>query len=92
MGKQPIGAFTLHELGRNRTMLTVLPRSRWGNGGLTQRELAILAYSGNEYDEYFVQFIERLKERLTHYSLIVTWARKLRRRLYTIAKLLLKLK
>ena len=30
MAKRPIGAFTLHSFESNRTMLTRLPRSRWG--------------------------------------------------------------
>ena len=51
--KRPIGAFTLHKLDSNRTMLTVLRRSDWGLGALTLNELAILAYSGDEYNEYF---------------------------------------
>ena len=77
IAKQPIGAFTLQSLGSNRTMLTVLPRSRWGDGNLTPTELAILAYNVSHYDEYFVQFIKRLDERLAHYGLRVTWYKRL---------------
>jgi hypothetical protein len=77
VGARPIGAFTLQSLGSNRTMLTVLPRSRWGNGNLTPTELAILAYSGDEYDEYFCQFIKRLDDKLTHYGLKLTWYKRI---------------
>ncbi len=78
MAKRPIGAFTLQSLGSNsnRTMLTVLPRSRWGNGNLTPMEQAIIAYSGDEYDEYFCQFIKSLDDKLTHYGLKVMWYKK----------------
>jgi hypothetical protein len=75
MAKRLIGAFTLQSLGsnNNRTTLTWLPRSRWGNGNLlTPMERTILAYSGHEYDEYFCQFIKSLDDKLTHYGLKVT--------------------
>jgi hypothetical protein len=75
--KRPIGAFTLHKLNSNRTMVTVLPRSDWGQGVLTANELAILAYSGDEYDEYFCQFIKRLEGKFERYGLKVTWRKKL---------------
>ena len=77
IAKQPIGAFTLQSLGSNRTMLTLLPRSRWGNGNLTPMERGIIAYSGDEYDEYFSQFIKSLEERLAHYGLKVTLCKRL---------------
>ncbi len=76
MAKHPIGAFTLQSLGSNRTMLTVLPRSRWGNGNLTPMERSIIAYSGDEYDAYFCQFIKSLDDKLTHYGLKVMWYKK----------------
>jgi hypothetical protein len=76
VAKRPIGAFTLQSLGSNRTMLTWLPRSRWGNGNLTPTERSIIAYSGDEYDEYFGQFIKSLEDKLTHYGLKVMWHKK----------------
>lgn len=75
--KRPIGAFTLHELEGNRTILTVLHPSRWCNGKLTPTEQAIAAYSGSEYDKLFSQFIKRLEDRLTHYRLNITLFRGL---------------
>lgn len=77
MAKRPIGAFTLQSLGSNRTMLTRLPRSRWGNGNLTPMERSIIAYSGDEYDKYFSQFIKNLDDKLTHYGLKVTLPKKI---------------
>ena len=79
MAKRPIGAFTLHSLGSNsnRTMLTRLSRSRWGNGSLTPMERSLMAYSGNEYDEHFDRFIKSLEDRLAHYGLKVTWYKRL---------------
>jgi len=77
MAKRPIGAFTLQSLGNNRTLLTVLPHSRWGNGDLTPMERGILAYSGSEYDKCFRQFIKGLDDRLRHDGLIVTWHKKI---------------
>jgi len=76
MAKRPIGAFTFQSLGSNRTMLTRLPCSRWGNGNLTPMERSIIAYSGDEYDEYFGQFIKSLDDKLRHYGLKVMWYKK----------------
>jgi len=92
VAKRPIGAFTLLSLGSNRTMLTRLPCSRWGNGNLTLLERSIQAYSGDEYDEYFDKFIKSLEDRLLHYGLKVTWCKKLWRRIKEVSEVLGRLK
>jgi len=82
--KIPIGAFTLQLLGNNRIVLRVPPRSRWHHdGGLTPGEIIRMGLTENDKEELrfaqqcFSQFIKSLEDRLTHYSLKVTWCKRL---------------
>ena len=78
MNRIPIGAFTLQSLGSNRTVLRVPPRSEWGRYNLNPEELAVMAYSGSQYDGYFSEFIKSLEHKFKDDGLIVTWCKNLR--------------
>ncbi len=77
MNRIPVGAFTLQSLGGNRTVLIVPPCSEWGRYDLNPGELAVMAYSGSQYDEHFSQFVKSLEERLADYGLKVTLRKRL---------------
>lgn len=77
MNRIPIGAFTLQSIGTNRTELRVPPCSEWGRYDLCPMKLAVMAYSGSQYDGYFLEFIRRLQTRLKDDGLIVTWREKM---------------
>jgi len=78
MNRIPIGAFTLQKSpGSNTIGLRVPPPSEWGRYDLNPEELAVMAYSGSQYDRYFLEFIKRLEKKLKEDGLIVTWREKL---------------
>lgn len=73
MNRIPIGAFTLQSTGSNRTVIRVPPCSEWCRYDLNPGELAVMAYSGSQYDEHFLEFIKSLENKLKDDGLIVTW-------------------
>jgi len=78
LSKIPVGAFTLQKLPEVNTIeVRIPPHSEWGRYDLNPEELAVMAYSGAEYDEHFLGFIKNLENRLKDDGLIVTWYKKL---------------
>ena len=72
--KIPVGAFTLQKLPEGNTIeLRIPPPSEWGRYDLNPGELAVMAYSGSEYDEHFSQFIKRLQAKLKPRGLKWLW-------------------
>ena len=77
MNRIPIGAFTLQSTGSNRTVIRVPPCSEWCRYDLNPGELAVMAYSGSEYDEHFLELIKSLENNLKDDGLIVTRCKNL---------------
>jgi len=74
LSKIPVGAFTLQKLSEVNTIeVRIPPHSEWGRYDLNPGELAVMAYSRPEYDEYFSQFIKRLQAKLKPRGLKWLW-------------------